>query len=596
MAYQEALSDRQGGSIELIRCITPTPEERNNPGYVPQLEINKKAQEIISERFNAPISIIVYVGNMGVGKSKLASLTIAALEKGQHDPSLGWFRSGVNPDGITRGVWMWCEPLYHPDDHENKKGSILVLDCEGMGDLDETTGANLYLFCMIMSTAFCVLLRPARIEKDQCERLYHALRRFENMRTQHVLPNFWLMPLDSSEFAYSDVDIGDDVIITKEQWIERVFSVNEERNHLSTIENQRLKTQYEFIHRILPKIDAINIDHLPRSLMKNTQTLDLYLLLREKEVCQYFESIQTAIRALLASGGKRLPGSTTDKMFVRPVELASFMGELIEVINGDKLPNPDSLIGRYLTDRFINGVEKECLARFKNDLLYYTKEVLCKELGELQRPQTETEMSNIYEAMKKKHADTVQYFFDIIINRVRYEILGLDESLRAEFNDEKQRQKSLDQIPVFLRHRLTLIEAQMNDYQEPIMLIERALHNLTIADFRRREEENKTLLEQTLNKFQEMNHSAVHESKINQSLTEENLWRVGVAPCSCGARGGAYNMLHVNCQSKNRGNLYYLSGAKDKMVCDECRQTVKCSTYDARCTRCSERIKVTRIY
>ncbi|CAF5188889.1 unnamed protein product, partial [Rotaria sp. Silwood1] len=82
-------------------------------------------------------------------------------------------------------------------------------------------------------------------------------------------------------------------------------------------------------------------------------------------------------------------------------------------------------------------------------------------------------MSKIYEAMKKKHADTVQYFFDIIINRVRYEILGLDESLRAELNDEKQRQKSLDQIPVFIRHRLTLIEAQMNDYQEPIMLIER---------------------------------------------------------------------------------------------------------------------------
>ncbi|CAF1319411.1 unnamed protein product [Rotaria sordida] len=284
MACQEAPNYRQEGSIQLIRCVTPTVEERNNPEYVPQLEINEKAQEIISQRFNAPISIIVYVGNMGAGKSKLASLTIAALEKEQHHPSLSWFRSGVNPDGITRGVWMWSEPLYHPDDHEGKKGSILVLDCEGMGDLDETTGANLYLFCMIMSTAFCVLLRPARIEKDQCERLYHALRRFENMRTQHVLPNFWLIPLDSSEFAYSDEDTGDDVTITKEQWIEIVFSVKEERNHLSTSENQRLKTQYEFIHRILPKIDAINIDHLPPPLKKNTKTLDLYSLLREEEL------------------------------------------------------------------------------------------------------------------------------------------------------------------------------------------------------------------------------------------------------------------------------------------------------------------------
>ncbi|CAF2852077.1 unnamed protein product [Rotaria sp. Silwood2] len=169
MACQEPLSDRQGGSIQLIRCVTPTPEERNDPRYIPQLEINKKAQQIISERFNAPISIIVYVGHMGVGKSRLASLTVAALEKGQHDPSL-----------------------------------------------------------------------------------------------------------DLPEFACSDADVGDDVTITKEQWIERVFIVNEESNHLSASENQRLKAQYEFTHRIPPEIDAINIDYLPRALLKNTQTLDIF--------------------------------------------------------------------------------------------------------------------------------------------------------------------------------------------------------------------------------------------------------------------------------------------------------------------------------
>ncbi|CAF4791691.1 unnamed protein product, partial [Rotaria sp. Silwood2] len=136
---------------------------------------------------------------------------------------------------------------------------------------------------------------------------------FEDMRTRHVLPNFWLVPLDLPEFACNDADVGDDVTITKEQWIERVFIVNEESNHLSASENQTLKAWYEFIHRILPKIDAINIDYLPRALLKNTQTLDLYSLLRKEEVCQYFESINTAIRALLASGGKRLPGSTADK-------------------------------------------------------------------------------------------------------------------------------------------------------------------------------------------------------------------------------------------------------------------------------------------
>jgi hypothetical protein len=187
MAYQENPNDQERGCIQLIRCIKPTPEERNNPQFVPQLEINKEAQQMIAQRFDAPISIIVYVGNMGVGKSKLATTTVAALEKKPHDPSLGLFQSGGGTNGVTQGVWMWCEPLQHLDETGNKHGSIMILDCEGMGDLDENTGANLYLFCMIMSTAFAVVLRPARIDKYQCDRLYHALLRFESMRTQHVL-------------------------------------------------------------------------------------------------------------------------------------------------------------------------------------------------------------------------------------------------------------------------------------------------------------------------------------------------------------------------------------------------------------------------
>ncbi|CAF0980573.1 unnamed protein product [Didymodactylos carnosus] len=126
---------------------------------------------------------------MGVGKSKLATVTVVALEERQSNVPLPPFRSGAGANGVTEGVWMWSHPLPHPDREQKKKGSVMILDCEGMGDLDEHIGANLYLFCMLMSTAFAVILRPSRVDRSQCDRLYHALCCFERMRTPYVLPN-----------------------------------------------------------------------------------------------------------------------------------------------------------------------------------------------------------------------------------------------------------------------------------------------------------------------------------------------------------------------------------------------------------------------
>ncbi|CAF5158795.1 unnamed protein product, partial [Rotaria sp. Silwood1] len=121
-------NDQEGRAIQLIRCIPPTDEERKNSRYVPQLEVNPEAKQIIAERFEAPISIIVYVGNMGVGKSKLATITIAALENERSHQASRMFQSGVGAKGVTQGVWMWSEPLQDPDPNPDARGSILILD------------------------------------------------------------------------------------------------------------------------------------------------------------------------------------------------------------------------------------------------------------------------------------------------------------------------------------------------------------------------------------------------------------------------------------------------------------------------------------
>ena len=149
------------GYIKLIDCVEPTAEDRNKPDYIPKLHIYPEALTLIEETFESPISILVYVGNTGVGKSKLASLTVAALQNENCDKSLNLFRSGQNVSSVTDGIWMWRTPLKSPNQNL-KKGSILLLDCEGMDDFDKNRSDNFYLFCMIISTAFAVILRPPR--------------------------------------------------------------------------------------------------------------------------------------------------------------------------------------------------------------------------------------------------------------------------------------------------------------------------------------------------------------------------------------------------------------------------------------------------
>lgn len=80
MTTQENLTDTEYSFIQLISCVKSTDEQRNDPYYIPQLEINKKA-----------------------------TITVAALEILETDlenERRSCFRSGAGANGVTQGVWM----------------------------------------------------------------------------------------------------------------------------------------------------------------------------------------------------------------------------------------------------------------------------------------------------------------------------------------------------------------------------------------------------------------------------------------------------------------------------------------------------------
>jgi hypothetical protein len=298
---KSSTSGPDGECIQLVRCIQPTEEQRNDPNYLPQLEVNQDAKRRIESNFHAPISVLVLVGNMGVGKSKLATVLVNSFYKQHPEQSLRLFRSGAGLSGVTQGIWMWSEPLEHPDG----QGSILLLDCEGMGDLDENVGANLYLFSMLISTSFALLLRPARLERSQSDRLYHALLRFEHMKTPHVLPNLWVVALETPEFV-QNLENGDDIVITKEEWMKQIFDVDGNKHKkMAAADLNTLKQRYDYINRMLPKKDAIKISFIPDSLKGDRQDLDVWKLLNDSRSQEYQQSILDARKQLLSTGKRQ---------------------------------------------------------------------------------------------------------------------------------------------------------------------------------------------------------------------------------------------------------------------------------------------------
>ncbi|CAF4296875.1 unnamed protein product [Rotaria sp. Silwood2] len=591
--------DEQHGCIQLIRCVPATDKERKDSRYVPKLEINEQAQKIISERFESPISIITYVGKVGVGKSKLASLTVEALHKTSANPPLRPFRSGGAGTPVTHGVWMWSEPLRHPD--EEQQGSILVLDCEGMGELDEYTGGNLYLFCLIMSTVFAVVLRAVRVDRYLYDQLYHALRRFKDMRTPDLLPSLYLVAMDMPAFIRSDPEMGD-VPISKDQWLEEIFS-----NKSSTLphhDNDSIQSRYDYITGLLPEIDAINIDYLPRKLVNNNETLDIHTILREESSKEFYTSLQAAIEKFLSNSGKRLPGSKQLSLFIRPAELTALMSDLIDALNENKMSNADTLINRYLLTRFMNEIMEQQIAEFQEKLLEFADHTLGDALSKRQKPETSNEIHTTDNQMKDERDRLTTKYLGVMIRLARYQIYGLDTILSNDYVDINEQEKALLELPRSVQEKIKDIRTQMNGYQEPELFIKKMHENLVIDDLHRQQEEQRELLKEVKKKIENKRDLVYREQRINDSLKLAKPVRIGLAPCSsCGRSGGAVNYVHwkKHCPSKQTGLLTFTDGShglprneghfeNNKLV-----RRKKCTDIIRKAITCADKAKVQHI-
>ncbi|CAF1029204.1 unnamed protein product [Rotaria magnacalcarata] len=500
------------GFIQLITCIPPTDQQSSDPAYIPQLTINPIATATLAEEFESPISIFVY---------------IASLQKNDIDNLLLPFKSGDDPRGVTNGVWMWSEPLKDPN---RKRGSILVLDCEGMGGNDVIVNNNLYSFCMIVSSVLTLVLRPARIDRDQCNRLHDELQRFVNMQSPCVLPHTYLVPLELPVLKCNDQEVNSD------EWINRIFTINDPNNTLNTAQRDELQRKYHFIRTMMPSIDVVNLNYLPNELKSNNMTLrNMKNILRKQSSKDYNGSLLNMLKKFLETQQKRLPGSNViPALLIRPAELALFMADLIHVINQARDPNPDELIGRCLLKRFSDEIIK-----------------------------TEAEFQEKFFAKVASYAK--KKMWDLAKNRIytSNSILLSSQSL----------QNCIEEAQV-----------RLNSYRDPEELINkiRAIYNET-TDEATQKIQSSALSEETKQKLQTLTERICRENNINKAIEKPEL-KCDVDRCEkCGRQAATISIVH-KCSNIQQGNYYRYD--EHQMVCDACRRLAKINVTTVNCAFC----------
>ena len=400
------------------------------------------------------------------------------------------------------------------------------------------------------------------------------------MDTLYVLPNLLLVPLDLTTYT----DNGE--VITPSEWLEKSFNVNTSGNTLSNAELRKCEEQCNFIRKMLPSTTVANIGYLPEIFRNDTLSLgDICTGLQQKSSEDYHKLLRKAIGQFVETGGKRLPGSNSRILFVRPGELANIMSELIEVLNSRTAPNADELIGKYLLIRFNDEIAKEQIAKFKNELLLfaerYAKENLAKDETETQRKETNFNLA-------KEHNRLKQHYIEEMKKNADRRIYGPNSKLLESHR---------------FKENLHDIEKDMDLYQDPEIFIAeiRSIYN----DDNNQEDRREDLSIEALKKLQRLEDLILREERINKSVmvNDEKAeftgeLKVELEKCvGCHRSSQIVNLIHVKaqCSSGRSGNYFRYHSSDDRMVCDACRKIEKISAAQVKCAKCARSRRIIRL-
>lgn len=116
--------------------------------------INDEAAEFISS-INKKVGVIAVAGKYRTGKSYIMNRLFLNSVDGKQDREIKkvGFQVGPTINPCTKGLWIWKELFYAPNDEEHEM-PILIVDTEGLGAYDEEDNhdTKIFLLALLMSS------------------------------------------------------------------------------------------------------------------------------------------------------------------------------------------------------------------------------------------------------------------------------------------------------------------------------------------------------------------------------------------------------------------------------------------------------------
>jgi hypothetical protein len=218
-------------------------------------------------------------------------------------------------------------------------------------------------------------------------------------------------------------------------------------------------------------------------------------------------------------GGKVLPGAAHGQ-YIRSEEFAKLIMELIDLINSNHMPNPDSILERYLRTRFVQEVVAEQIKLFKNELYLHTLHVICPVIYDLKRLETEQERMQLNNQLNRERKRLTKLYINTMIELAKSKIIfcTADVSTQTASNDETQ-------LPKSIQDELDATECCMHEFVDPEELLEESRHGLKLAEARRLEEEAKLMQKIAEAEKERQNELANRERKLVEEAAVLNRLR-----------------------------------------------------------------------
>ncbi|XP_036435573.1 guanylate-binding protein 1-like [Colossoma macropomum] len=132
------------------------------------LRICQEALDIL-DQITQPVVVVAVVGLYRTGKSYLMN-RLAGKRKG--------FALGSTIESKTKGIWMWCVPHPHIEDH-----TLVLLDTEGLGDVDKGDEKHdVWIFCLAVLLSSTVVYNSLGvIDNMALEKLQYVTKLTEHI-------------------------------------------------------------------------------------------------------------------------------------------------------------------------------------------------------------------------------------------------------------------------------------------------------------------------------------------------------------------------------------------------------------------------------